>query len=80
MSLALSVYTVRILEGFWYQSGWNQFQWPWPVNLVFSLVLAGASQDLLHRHVDRNGYSSLSGFAVAGFVSVWVIATPDLDF
>lgn len=65
----------RILNSFWYQSGWNQFRWPWPINLVFSLVLAGALAGLVHRHVDRKTVVTLWTIAIAGFLSVWIVAT-----
>ena len=44
----------RLLNSFWYQSGWNQFSWPWPVNVLFSLVLVAALAGLTHRHLNRN--------------------------
>ena len=75
LSLAFISVPQRILGGFWYQSGWTQFYWSWPVNLLFSLVLAAAVVGLVHRHVDRNALVTLWTIAIAGFLSVWVIAT-----
>jgi Dolichyl-phosphate-mannose-protein mannosyltransferase len=65
----------RIFNGFWYQSGWNQFHWSWPVNLLFSLVLAVALVGLVHRHVDPKALVTSWTIAIAGFLSVWVVAT-----
>jgi hypothetical protein len=65
----------RILDTFWYQSGWNQFRWSWPVNIIFSVVLAGALAGLFHRHVDRKTLVTLLAIVFAGFLSVWVVAT-----
>ena len=64
----------RILDSFWYQSGWNQFHWSWPVNLMFSLVLAGALAGLVHRHVDRRMLIALLAIASTAFLSVWSVA------
>jgi 4-amino-4-deoxy-L-arabinose transferase-like glycosyltransferase len=66
----------RILNSFWYQSGAvNQFQWSRPVNLLFSLVLAAALVGLVHRHIDHRTLVTLWTIAIAGFLSVWVVAT-----
>jgi hypothetical protein len=65
----------RVFDGFWYQSGWSQFEWSWPVLLLFSLVLAVALAGLVHRHVDHRTLVTLWTIAIAGFLSVWVVAT-----
>ena len=65
----------RILNSFWYQSGWNQFHWKWPISLFFSVVLLAALRGLVHRHVDRRALVTLWTVAIAGFLSVWVVAT-----
>ncbi len=64
----------KILDSFWYQSGWNEFHWSWPVNVIFFLVLAGAFAGLVHRHVNYKAVATLSTIAVAGFLSVWGLA------
>jgi hypothetical protein len=66
---------VTILNSFWYQSGWNQFFWPWPVNLAFSLMLAAALAGLVHRRIDRKVLVTLLTIVIAGFLSVWLVAT-----
>jgi hypothetical protein len=65
----------RILDSFWYQSGWNQFHWSRPVNLLLSLVLLAALVGLVRRHVDHKALVTLWTIAIAGFLSVWVVAT-----
>ena len=64
----------RILDSFWYQSGWNEFHWSWPVNVIFFLVLAGAFAGLVHRHIDHKAVAKLWTIAIAGFLSVWALA------
>jgi hypothetical protein len=74
LSLIFVRVPVRILNSFWYQSGWNQFRWPWPVNLLFSIVLAAALVGLVHRHVDHKALVALWTIAIAGLLSVWGVA------
>ena len=66
---------VRVLDSFWYQSGWNQFFWPWPINLAFSLVLAVALVGLIQRHTERKVLLALATIVAAGFLSVWIVAS-----
>jgi hypothetical protein len=75
LSLIFVHVPVKILNSFWYQSGWNQFRWSWPINLMFSLVLLGAVAGLIHRRVDRKAFVTLLAVAVSGFLSVWVVAS-----
>ena len=75
LSLIFDSVPARIGNTFWYQSGWGQFHWPWPVNVVFWVVLAGSLAGLVHRHVHRNVLIALLAIAVAGFLSVWLVAT-----
>ena len=73
VNLVLGRVPDRLLNSFWYQSGWNQFSWPWPVNLLFSLVLAAAVAGLIHRHLNRNVLLVLVMVAVTGlFRSGWL--------
>ena len=74
LSLIFVRVPVRILNSFWYQSGWNRFHWSWPVNLLFSLVLAAALVGLVHRHIDHKALVALWTIAIAGFLSVWIVA------
>ena len=64
----------RVANTFWYQSGWNQFHWVWPVNLIFWLALAAALAGLIHRAVDRGVVVILTTITVAGLLSVWIVA------
>jgi Dolichyl-phosphate-mannose-protein mannosyltransferase len=75
LSLIIIHVPERILNSFWYQSGWNEFHWSWPVNLMFSLVLAAALVGLVRRHVDHKALITLWTIAIAGLLSVWVVAT-----
>jgi hypothetical protein len=62
------------MNSFWYQSGWNQFHWAWPVNLIFWLVLAAALAGLIRRGIDRGVIVTLTTISIAGFLSVWILA------
>jgi hypothetical protein len=64
----------RIFGTFWYQSGWNEFHWSWPTNLIFTVGLCLALAGLVRRHVNRNALISLLAIAIAGILSVWVLA------
>ncbi len=64
----------RILQTFWYLSGWNQFRWSWEVNLMFTLVLLACMLGLIRRHVDRHVLITLFVISGAAFLSVWGIA------
>jgi 4-amino-4-deoxy-L-arabinose transferase-like glycosyltransferase len=74
LSLIFVRVPVRILDGFWYQSDWHLFQWSWPVNLIFSLVLAGALAGLFRRHIDRKTLVTLLAIIFAAFLSIWFVA------
>jgi hypothetical protein len=65
----------RVVNTFWYQSGWNQFHWMWPVNVIFWLVLATALAGLICSGIDRGVVVILTAITVAGFMSVWIVAT-----
>jgi hypothetical protein len=64
----------RILTTFWYQSGWDQFHWSWPVGLVFSSVLLLALAGLTGRHLNRRVLAILWTITAAGLLSVWIVA------
>lgn len=64
----------NILNTFWYQSGWDQFYWSWPVNLLFWLVLAACLAGLVRANVPRNVLLALTGISIAGFLSVWLVS------
>jgi 4-amino-4-deoxy-L-arabinose transferase-like glycosyltransferase len=61
----------HFLNTFWYQSGWNQFQWPWAINLMFWLVLVGALAGLGHRRIERSLLATLCLITLAGVLAVW---------
>ena len=42
LGLIFASVPARVFTGFWYESGWSQFKWPWPVNLLFWLALVAA--------------------------------------
>jgi hypothetical protein len=64
----------RIVDTFWYLSGWNQFHWSWQVDVMFTLVFLAASAGLFHRRVNRRVLLILSVISIAAFLSVWGVA------
>ncbi len=64
----------RIIRTFWYQSGWNQFQWSWPFNVLFCIVTAGALAGLIHRGIKREVLLVLIAIGVVGLLCVWTTA------
>ena len=64
----------RIVETFWYQSGWNFFSWPWPINLAITLAFSGAIFGLVGRHVRSRTLVTLGALSVAALLSVWVVS------
>jgi hypothetical protein len=62
----------RIVESFWYQSGWNGFSWPWPVNLIITLAFALALIGLIGRNVERRILLTLSAVSITALLAVWV--------
>jgi 4-amino-4-deoxy-L-arabinose transferase-like glycosyltransferase len=72
----------RIIRGYWYTSGWNQFRWPLGGSLPFWAALAFALSGLVSARLGgargqlrrSNALLTLGVLAVAGFISVWVVA------
>jgi len=64
----------RIVETFWYVSGWNQFHWSWPITTFLTLVLLAALLGLIHRKVDRRILSVLALITLTALLSVWGVA------
>jgi hypothetical protein len=65
----------RFLHVFWYGSGWGEFfRWPWPVGLLLWLVLAFMLLGLIGQHEPPRILLVLGALAVAGFLSVWIVA------
>ena len=57
------------METFWYQSGWNQFQWSWPVTLLLPmLVFVGTLAGLIHCRARGNTLVTLG--VIAGSLSM----------
>jgi len=74
-SLVFDRVPVRIGNSFWYQSGWNQFRWSWPVNLLFWLVAAAMLVGLfVHRDVGRRRLVTLVAVSLTSFLSVWAVS------
>ena len=64
----------RIERSFWYQSGWGQFSWTQPVNILFWVVLAAALAGLIHRHLKREMLVTLGLIFLLSFACVWAVA------
>ena len=65
----------KFLHVFWYGSGWAEiYSWPWPVGLLFWLVLAVCLLGLIGRHISPGILVVLGVLAVTGFLSVWSVA------
>lgn len=62
----------RLVESFWYQSGWNGFGWPWSVNAIITVGFALAVVGLIGRKVDRRILLTLSALSIAALLAVWV--------
>ena len=68
---------IRIWVGFWYTSGWNQFRWPFLLDLVFWVVFAGALYGLVQKVHERRLQRPLLFmviFAVLSLLCVWIVA------
>ena len=64
----------RFNQTFWYISGWNQFHWSWPVNVIFTCALAVTLLGLLRSTVDRRILVVLAAIWIAAALSVWGVA------
>ena len=64
----------RIVDSFWYQSGWNQFHWSTPVNLVITAGFAAAVLGLIHRRVSPRITVTFWTIALSALLCVWVVA------
>jgi hypothetical protein len=64
----------RIVDSTWYQSGWNQFHWSEPVNLVITAAFAGALLGLIGRRVDSRILGILGGISLVSLLAVWMVA------
>jgi hypothetical protein len=65
----------NIIASFWYQSGTNQFFWPWRINVLITVVVAASILCLIGRHVSPRTLLTLGSFSVAGLLSVWFVAS-----
>lgn len=64
----------RIVESFWYQSGWNRSHWSSEVNVAITLAFVCALIGLVGRHVERRTLFSLAALSTAALLSVWVVS------
>jgi 4-amino-4-deoxy-L-arabinose transferase-like glycosyltransferase len=64
----------RIVDSFWYQSGWDQFHWSTPVNLVITAGFAAALLGLIHRRVSLRVTTTFWTIALSALLCVWVLA------
>jgi 4-amino-4-deoxy-L-arabinose transferase-like glycosyltransferase len=64
----------RIVETFWYQSGWNRSHWSWQVNVAITLAFVCALIGLVGRHVERRTLFTLGALSTAALLSVWVVS------
>jgi hypothetical protein len=64
----------RIVESFWYQSGWNRSHWSWEVNVAITIAFACALIGLVGRAVEPRTLFSLGALSIAALLSVWVVS------
>lgn len=64
----------RIVETFWYSSGWGQFHWSWPLGLVITLVFICALAGLIGGRQNTRVLVTLAVIAAASLLSVWLLA------
>ncbi len=64
----------RIVESFWYQSGWNRSHWPWEVNVAITIGFACALIGLVGRHVERHTLFTLGALSIAALLAVWAVS------
>jgi len=74
LGLVFRAVPLSIARSFWYESGWGQFRWPWPVNLLFWLALAFALVGLAHRNIDGAILITLGATAIVSLLTVWGVA------
>jgi hypothetical protein len=72
LKLAFVEVPLHIIKTFFYQSGWNQFQWSWPVTLLFTLVFVGTLAGLIRCRATRNTLVTLGVISVGALLCVWV--------
>jgi dolichyl-phosphate-mannose-protein mannosyltransferase len=64
----------HIVETFWYQSGWGQFDWSLAVDLVITAAFALALLGLIHRRIARTTLATLAMVSLLSLLCVWVVA------
>ena len=64
----------RIVESFWYQSGWNQFRWSTSVDLVITAAFAAALLGLIHWRVAPRTLVTFWAISLSAFLCVWIVA------
>jgi Dolichyl-phosphate-mannose-protein mannosyltransferase len=64
----------KIIQGFWYQSDWAAFNWPWPVNVILLLLAAFALAGLATRRLELRVLLVLGSISLGAFLCVWMVA------
>ncbi len=64
-----------IVNSIWYQSGWNEFHWSMPVNVVITAVVLMVLFGIYGQKIRRDVLITLATIAVAALLSVWIMAT-----
>lgn len=64
----------RFLHSFWYQSDWNAFHWPLPVDIIFLVATLLALAGLIRYNVDTRVLVTLGVIVIAGLLAVWILA------
>ena len=64
----------RLLESFWYQSGWNRSHWSWEVNVAITIAFVCTLIGLIGRRVEPHMLFSLGALSIAALLSVWLVS------
>jgi hypothetical protein len=66
---------MRIVNTFWYTSGWAQFHWTTPVNLTITAVVLVIVVGIIGQKIPRIVILTLAALSVAALLCVWVVST-----
>jgi len=64
----------RIMQTFWYESGWGQFTWKMPVYVAITVVVLIVLVDIYGQKIPRDVLITLATLSVAALLSVWIVA------
>ena len=70
----------RLVTTYWYESGWNQFTWKRPLDLAITGVVLVVLLGLFGQKIPRRVTFTLVTVAVAGLLSVWIVATQTSEY